>query len=52
VLPFLYIVSIVVSAIGESWTYFIFLSIAEVALAMLIIWYAWRWPAREAITTV
>ena len=49
-LPILYIVSIVVSAIGESWAYFVFLSIMEAALSLLIIWYAWRWPAREATT--
>jgi hypothetical protein len=46
VLPILYIVSIVASAIGES-AYFIFLSIAETALLLLIIWYAWTWPTQE-----
>ncbi len=47
VLPVVYIVSIVASAIGES-AYFIFLSIAETALLVLIIWYAWTWPTQEA----
>jgi hypothetical protein len=47
VLPILYIVSIVASVIGESWVYFWFLSIAEGALLLLIIWYAWRWPTLE-----
>jgi hypothetical protein len=47
VLPILYIVSIVASVIGESWVYFWFLSIAECALLLLIIWYAWRWPTLE-----
>jgi hypothetical protein len=46
VLPVLYIVSIVASAIGES-AYFIFLSSAETALLVLIIWYAWTWPTQE-----
>jgi hypothetical protein len=47
VLPILYIVSIVASVIGESWVYFWFLSIAEGALLLLIIWYAWRWPTLD-----
>ena len=44
VLPALYIVTIVASAIGETWAYFSFLSIVESALLVLIIWYAWTWP--------
>jgi hypothetical protein len=47
VLPILYIVSLVASVIGESWVYFWFLSIAEGALLLLIIGYAWRWPTLE-----
>jgi uncharacterized protein DUF6326 len=44
VLPILYIVSIVASMIDESSAYFLFLSIGESALLLLIIWYAWTWP--------
>jgi hypothetical protein len=44
VLPPLYIVSIVISAIGE-WAFFLLLSIVESALLLLIIWYAWTWPS-------
>jgi hypothetical protein len=47
VLPILYIVSIGVSAIGETSAYFIFLSLAESALLVLIVWYAWTWPKQE-----
>jgi hypothetical protein len=47
VLPILYIVSIAASVIGEDWAYFWFLSIAESALLLLIIWYAWTWPKQE-----
>ena len=47
VLPILYIVSIVASVIGESWVSFWFLSIAEGALLLPMIWYAWRWPTLE-----
>ena len=43
-LPLLYIVSIVASAIGETAAYYLFLSIVESALLLLIIWYAWTWP--------
>src|SRR5215218_9787880 len=47
VLPSLYVVSIVASAIGETSAYYWFLSIAESALLLLIVWYAWRWPRRR-----
>jgi uncharacterized protein DUF6326 len=47
VLPTLYIVSIVASVIGDDWAYFYFLSIAESAVLLLIIWYAWTWPKQE-----
>ena len=39
----LYIVSIVASVFGED-AYFVFLSIAEIAMLALIIWFAWGWP--------
>jgi hypothetical protein len=47
VLPILYIVSIVASVIGDDWAYFYFLSIAESALLLLIIRYAWTRPKQE-----
>jgi hypothetical protein len=47
VLPSLYVVSIVASAIGETSAYYWFLSITESALLLLIVWYAWTWPRRE-----
>jgi hypothetical protein len=49
VLPILYIVSIVVSAVGETWAYYYLLSIGESALMVLIIWYVWTWPTQEGI---
>lgn len=42
-LPVVYLASIVASAIGES-AYFLFLSLGESALLLLMVWYAWRWP--------
>ena len=47
VLPILYIVSIAISSIGETWAYYYFMSAAESALLALIVWYAWTWPTRE-----
>ena len=47
VLPILFIVSIAASVVGETWAYFIFLSIAEIGLLLLIVWYAWNWPSRD-----
>ena len=47
VLPILYVVSIVASAIGETSAYYWFLSLVESALLLLIVWYAWTWPRQE-----
>ena len=47
VLPILYIVSIAISSIGETWAYYYFMSAAEGALLTLIVWYSWTWPTRE-----
>ena len=33
---------------GETWAYYIFYSIAEAVLIVLIVWYAWKWPTQEA----
>jgi hypothetical protein len=50
VLPILYIVSIIASVIGETSAYFLLLSAVESVLLMLIVWHAWTWPMREAIS--
>jgi hypothetical protein len=47
VLPLLYVVSIVASAIGEPAYYWLLSIAAESALLLLIVWYAWTWPRRE-----
>jgi hypothetical protein len=47
VLAALYIVSILASVFGED-AYFVFLSLAEVAMLALIVRYAWTWPARSS----
>jgi hypothetical protein len=45
-----YALTIIASAIGEGWAYSIFLSVVEVALVLLIVWFAWNWPRRPATT--
>jgi hypothetical protein len=47
VLAILFSISIVASAIGETDGYYVFLSVAEVALLLLIVRYAWLWPRRD-----
>ena len=43
-----YALTIVASAIGEGSAYSIFLSVLEVTLVLLIVWFAWNWPRRPA----
>jgi len=33
--------------IGETWAYYIFFGIVEIACTLLIVWYAWKWPKQE-----
>lgn len=40
----LYLVSIVASAIGEQWAYFVIGSVVEILLLAAITWKAWTWP--------
>ncbi len=43
----LYFVMNLASCIGETWAFYIFGSIVESLLLLLIIWYAWKWPKKE-----
>jgi Family of unknown function (DUF6326) len=43
-----YVLSVVALTIGETWAYYIFLSIADSVLLLVIVWYAWRWPRLSA----
>ncbi|GAI71765.1 unnamed protein product [marine sediment metagenome] len=43
----LYIVVTLGMTIGESWAYYIFASIVEAVLLLLIVVYAWKWPKQE-----
>jgi hypothetical protein len=31
-----------------AWVFYVFLGIVEIALTVLIVWYAWNWPKHEA----
>lgn len=33
---------------GEIWAYYIFFNLVEIALTLLIVWHAWRWPEKKA----
>lgn len=48
VLAVLYAVSIAVSCIGETWFYYLAGSAIEIVLLVVLVWLAWRWPARQA----
>jgi len=43
-----YLASIIVNVIGESWAYFVIGSIVEIALLLAIVWVAWTWPRQRA----
>ena len=45
-----YFATIVLSAIGETWAYYIFLSLAESVLTFVIAWHAWKWPHQQVST--
>ena len=45
----LYFVMNLGSCIGETWAFYIFGSIVESLLLLLIIWYAWKWPKQESV---
>lgn len=48
VVSVLYIISIVVAALGEDWVYFILGSVVEVVLLAAVIRLAWTWPPPQA----
>lgn len=47
VLGIVYSASILLFCIGETYAYYIFLSILECAFLLLVVWYAWKWPKQE-----
>jgi Family of unknown function (DUF6326) len=51
VLGLVYAVTILLSTIGDDYVYYFFLSFLEVAIALLIVWCAWRWPEQPVAST-
>jgi hypothetical protein len=51
VLGLVYAATILLSTIGEDYAYYFFLSFVESAIAVLIVWYAWKWPEQRAGST-
>ena len=47
VLGLVYAVTILLSTIGEDYVYYFFLSFLETAIALLIVWCAWKWPEQR-----
>jgi len=33
--------------IGETWIYYMVSGVVEIAVTLLIVWYAWKWPNSE-----
>ena len=40
----LYIVVVMGNVVGESWAFYLFGSVVEVALLVLVVWFACKWP--------
>ena len=51
VVSLVYLASVVVSMIGESWIYYILGSVVEVLLLLAVARAAWTWPRRTAPVT-
>ena len=47
VLGGIYAATILLSTTGEEYVYYVFLSVLEVTIALLIVWYAWKWPEQS-----
>ena len=43
-----YSVIMILVAIPSRWKFYQFLGVVEIALTLLIVWYAWTWPRRDA----
>ena len=43
----LYIIVAIGNVIGETWFYYIFGTIIEFVILILVVWFAWKWPTTE-----
>lgn len=48
ILGLLYTVVNIGNLVGESWAFYLLFGIVEIALTLLIVWYAWTWRNVEA----
>ena len=50
ILGIVYIVAVIANllTLEKIWAYFLFYTVVEILLNLLIVWYAWRWPKQEA----
>jgi len=50
ILGIVYIVAVIANllTLEKIWTYFLFYTVVEILLDLLIVWYAWRWPKQKA----
>ena len=44
----LYIAIVIGNVIGETWAFYIFGSVVELMLLVLLVGYAWTWPKSDA----
>ena len=35
-----------------GWNFFIFYGVIEIALTVLVVWYAWRWPRQQVASEI
>ena len=38
--------------VGETWAYYIFFGIVEIAFTLLIVWYAWKWSENTVTSKI
>ena len=49
VVGLVYAATILLSTIGDDYVYYYFLSFLEAAIALFLVWFAWKWPEQDAI---
>jgi hypothetical protein len=50
VLGSVYAITVAITAVGEEWGYYFFLSALEIGLLALVVRYAWSWSERAAVS--
>ncbi len=47
VVVIVYLAVVIANVVGETWAFYIGASAVEIALLLVVAWYAWRWPKNE-----